>query len=145
MIFKTAISISTLIILVSTMLVVQTHVKLKPTSVIAIYTSLTIIFLVLKKDKISTVLLAPIILLCSYFFWYLICDKIKDAMFPFHQDPEHYVMDTSYVYYIPMAIILGALTTFLYFTKAARHKKSEIYILTIYLISTLAIICYKHL
>lgn len=141
---KTSISISTLIILLTTMLFVQTHVKIKPTSVIAIYTAVTILFLVKNKGKLSTVLLVPIILLSSSFVWYLIIDKIKDMMFPWHQVPGHFVMDLRYVYCIPIAIILGVLTTFLYFTKTARHKKGEICTLTIYLISTIALICFKH-
>jgi len=137
--------VSTLMILMVTTLLVQTHVKLKPLIIISIYTMLTILFFILKKDKLSTVLLAPIILLWSYFFWYIINDKIKDTVFPRKQVSGEYIMDGRYVYCIAIAIVLCLMTAFLYFTKTERHKKGETYILTLYLISTIAIICYKYL
>jgi hypothetical protein len=145
--FKTVLSIFFLVVLVTTMLIVQSKVKLMPTIIIATYTAATILVFVLKNGKLSTIFLIPIVLMCSFCSWLLVNYKIKDEFFPWHPDSGLivHVEDPREIYCIGAAIILSLLTTFLYFKLTNRKNKAEIYILSIYLIATIAIASFKHI
>ena len=138
MTIKALSSYITLLLLLITMAIVQMHLKEIPTIILCVFTFLTIITSIFKKDKLANVLLLILISLSAFFFWFLIFTKLKDLISPpvFH---GHFVMDMTWLYFIPVGVILSVLTTFLYFKKTSRYKKFEQLSLTLYFIASVII------